>query len=670
MTLIKGDVPASGLSSTKSEAILNQINKIRRNGVSDAFELPQIVACGDQSSGKSSVLERLTGIPLPQGEGPCTRFPIEILIRHTDTPLSVYAEVKPHHSRPPYIQSKIKEKCHWIVGDLSELSEIVSTATRTIQSYGYAEFEAGKAFTADVLQIEVVGPTGLHITFVDLPGLITVTNYKQTKDDAGFAQQLMESYMSDSRSMILAVMSATSDINNQRALSLAQKHDPEGCRTLGVITKTDLIKLGSENQIVTVANNAGRFKLQLGYFLLRNPGPRDLAAGLDAEAYTKAETEYFSCSVWRKHQLNRNRAGMETLKKSLQSHIAGYYERRVPRVQNEIRQKMTKAEKELVELGVEQRTDSEIRSFLTGLSTQFHLVAQNACDGDYQGAGANFFSHHRNRLRTKVHDVNGGFSNHMRNYGETRKVVDSLPGNENEQYDKANPGRLLVTQRGMLEWAGRIYAETRGRELRRGSKTIFLAELFHEQSSRWPSIATGHVEYMCLMIRAWVDRAFSDMNLEANTRSYITALCNDGLVEIKKLALEELSKLIDDEGKQPMTYNHCHTDLVGKPQDETNSTVDTPEQACNKGIVFLNSYYEIAKNRFVDNVCRQVIERHLISRLPSIFCPEVVNGLSREALQKLRSEPQEKRFRRVDLKALIQGYRDSLAVLKDPQPKS
>ncbi|OTA55254.1 putative dynamin GTPase [Hypoxylon sp. EC38] len=665
MIMKKGDIPASALGSAESERILNKINKIRRNEVGDTFTLPQFVACGDQSSGKSSVLERLTGIPFLRRDGICTKFPIEVTFRHTSGSLAINAEIQPYHLRSPYAQAKIKDTCHWRLDDLSELSKAVNAAIHTIRSYGNGEFSAGKAFTGDVLRIEVTGPTRLYATFVDLPGLISVTNERQTKDDARFVQELVERYMADSRTMILAVLQASDDIENQRILQLAQKHDPERRRTLGIITKTDSVKRGAEQSILTVASNAGKYKLQPGYFILRNPSTRDLATRLNTEAYNQAETDFFSCWVWRKHRFDWKRAGVENLKEYLQGRIQDYIKRRIPSVRKEIREKMTKAEKELMALGMGPRTGSEIRSFLTNTSKRFHQLAQDACDGNYQGAGKNFFSDTKNQLRVKIHAASGAFDKYMLKNGEKRKVVAYLPQNMKEQNDTANNGRLLVTQEGMIAWADRIYAETRGREFHQGSRRIFFAELFHEQSSPWGSIAGAHIEYMFLMIASWVNSALRDIIVEENTRSYVKGLCDDGLAKLKKLAKEELEKLIGDEKRQPISHSHFYIDIKDKSQYDANPAVDKAEQTCNEGIVSLESYYEVARKTFVDNVCRQVIERHLVSGLPDIFCPEVVTALSSEVLQNLHPESQEKRLRRLKLHAMIQGYCDSFAVLED-----
>src|SRR3981081_1332087 len=87
--------PLGGLRSTKSTHRLNQIDRVRANGVGDHISLPQLVVCGDQSAGKSSVLEGITGIPFPRQDGVCTKFATEIILRHNTEASRITATVIP-----------------------------------------------------------------------------------------------------------------------------------------------------------------------------------------------------------------------------------------------------------------------------------------------------------------------------------------------------------------------------------------------------------------------------------------------------------------------------------------------------------------------------------------------------------------------------------------------
>jgi Dynamin family len=87
------------LQSSKSTRRLEQITELRARGVGKHIGLPQLVVCGDQSAGKSSVLEGITGIPFPRNDGLCTKFATEIILQHSAEELRITATILPAVSR-------------------------------------------------------------------------------------------------------------------------------------------------------------------------------------------------------------------------------------------------------------------------------------------------------------------------------------------------------------------------------------------------------------------------------------------------------------------------------------------------------------------------------------------------------------------------------------------
>ena len=85
----------SGLQSAKSTLRLEQIAGLRVWGVADHVDLPQLVVCGDKSAGKSSILEGITGLPFPRQDGVCTKFPTEIILRHSEGEQAIRASILP-----------------------------------------------------------------------------------------------------------------------------------------------------------------------------------------------------------------------------------------------------------------------------------------------------------------------------------------------------------------------------------------------------------------------------------------------------------------------------------------------------------------------------------------------------------------------------------------------
>ncbi|KAJ5100868.1 Dynamin [Penicillium angulare] len=128
---------------------------------------------------------------------------------------------------------------------------------------GFSEFADAPAFAADVLRLELVGNTGLHLTLVDLPGLISVS---EDEGDVEIVQGLINSYLESSRTIILAVLPASSDAETQRIIQRARHFDKEGVRTVGIITKPDLINKNTEERVARLAKNLDRTKLNHGFF--------------------------------------------------------------------------------------------------------------------------------------------------------------------------------------------------------------------------------------------------------------------------------------------------------------------------------------------------------------------------------------------------------------------
>ena len=227
-----GDATLSGLSSTKSVQRLEQIASLRARGIGDNIDLPQLVVCGDQSAGKSSVLEGLSGIPFPRDEGICTKFPTgkfpsnlappmnwlltrpiatEVILEHADGAQTIIATIIPHSSRKEAFKARLRA-FHRSIADMNELPEVITTVGALMGIRGYGNKSKGPAFAEDVLRIKVTGPVGLHLSIVDLPGLIAVASEVQTEEDLLTVQRMVDSYIEKPRTIILAVVQANNDL--------------------------------------------------------------------------------------------------------------------------------------------------------------------------------------------------------------------------------------------------------------------------------------------------------------------------------------------------------------------------------------------------------------------------------------------------------------------------
>ena len=136
----------SGLQSAKSTLRLEQIAGLRARGVGDHVGLPQFVVCGDQSAGKSSILEGITGLPFPRQDGVCTKFPAEIILRHSEGEQAIWASILPIASRTKQAKETLRSYEHHL-GSFEELPNSIAAAGSLMGLQGFEGAEEGPAFT-------------------------------------------------------------------------------------------------------------------------------------------------------------------------------------------------------------------------------------------------------------------------------------------------------------------------------------------------------------------------------------------------------------------------------------------------------------------------------------------------------------------------------------------
>lgn len=148
----------------------------------------------------------------------------------------------PHVSRTDEENSSLGA-FHRNISDFAELPSIVEEAGSMMGIHGHGTGLNASVFSADVLRLELAGSTGLHLTIVDLPGLISVS---KNEHDVQLVRDLVDSYLENLRTILMAVVPASSDVDTQGILQRARHFNKVGLRTLGVITKPDLINAGTE----------------------------------------------------------------------------------------------------------------------------------------------------------------------------------------------------------------------------------------------------------------------------------------------------------------------------------------------------------------------------------------------------------------------------------------
>ncbi|KAF3920746.1 Dynamin [Dactylellina cionopaga] len=700
--------------TNRSRSFLQKIAELRAQGVGDHISLPQLVVCGDQSAGKSSVLEGITGIPFPRNDGVCTKFATEITLTHT---ASDHAEIKatiiPHSARSDEEKARLSAKT-WTLASLSftELPTIISEVGEIMGLRGFGRNYTGPAFGEDIFSIQVSANIGCHLTVVDLPGLISVANDEQTSDDVALVEKMVDQYIESSRTIIIAIIQATNDIANQRIIQKAQRFDPDGERTVGVITKPDLINRGTERRIAMLSRNEDTTKLKRGYFIVKNPAPKDLEAGdLTVEKRKQLELDFFAKEPWSEQELDPARVGMSRLTTYLQNILDEHVEKELPNVQDEIRRLLERTEGKLCLLGPERKTVAEMKMYLADVSLKFHDICQQGLEGNYSRYADSFFQGDETRIRAQVHLFNSEFAREMRTKGaKWHYFVDFEDEDGSKDASEDEYGSRAVTRDGQSagkNWVLKIYRRTRGRELQGAYNSVLLAELFHEQSTPWPAIAQAHLQRVYNSISSFTRKALACLLNDELVLRRVYPDIQESLLRNLEEAKKELNKLLSDEKRFPVTYNHYYSDNIQKARkddlkkaiqttigDSTNDqftpswdsskrytqqtmdaatlrkcidsarvTVNMESQACKEAATSLKAYYKVALKTFVDNVCRQVIERHILANLPEIFSPVKVIQFSDEKILHLVSESEEIQRGRHELQSLKSKLESGLSIL-------
>ncbi|KAM5551523.1 hypothetical protein ABKV19_026389 [Rosa sericea] len=228
----------------KIRPLLDAIDKLRSLKVmEEGIQLPTIVVVGDQSSGKSSVLESLAGISLPRGQGICTRVPLIMRLQH-------------HSSPEPEFRLEYNGKVEHT--DEVNIADDIVNATNVIAG-------GGKGISNTPLTLLVKKNGVPDLTMVDLPGITRVPVHGQPEDIYDQIKDMIMEYIKPEESIILNVLSATVDFTTCESIRMSQSVDRAGDRTLAVVTKADKAPEGLLEKVT-----ADDVSIGLGYVCVRN----------------------------------------------------------------------------------------------------------------------------------------------------------------------------------------------------------------------------------------------------------------------------------------------------------------------------------------------------------------------------------------------------------------
>ncbi|XP_042251900.1 dynamin-1a isoform X5 [Thunnus albacares] len=300
------------------------------NRMQDAFsaigqnanlDLPQIAVVGGQSAGKSSVLENFVGKDfLPRGSGIVTRRPLVLQLMNSPTEFAEFL----HCKGKKFI-------------DFDEVRQEIEAETDRITG-------ANKGISPVPINLRVYSPHVLNLTLVDLPGMTKVPVGDQPADIEAQIREMLMQFVTKDNCLMLAVSPANSDLANSDALKIAKEVDPQGMRTIGVITKLDLMDEGTDAKDI-LENKL--LPLRRGYIGVVNRSQKDIDGRKDINAAMAAERKFFLSHPAYRHLADR--MGTPYLQKTLNQQLTNHIRDTLPALRAKLQSQLLSIEKEVEE---------------------------------------------------------------------------------------------------------------------------------------------------------------------------------------------------------------------------------------------------------------------------------------------------------------------------------
>ncbi|KAL3447179.1 P-loop containing nucleoside triphosphate hydrolase protein [Aspergillus insuetus] len=669
--------------SLSSPTLLNKIDQLFGHNVGKSIEPAQLVVAGDQGSGKSSVLEGLTGLPFPRDTTLCTRFATQVVFRRTmQQPRTITAKIIPGPQTSAEAELKLKSWARAMLSDdldTRKFSELMQQAHTAIGVR--TTVDPGKpTFSQHVFYLEISGPEEDHISVIDLPGMVrTAGPGGPTKSDSEIVLNLVLDYMKNPRSIILAVVPANVNIVTQDIILKLREVDPIGQRSLGILTKPDLVEHGEEKQVLNLL--AGKaVPLQHGWVLVRNLGKNEITT--HNESRSDLEEKLIRQDCWKK--VPRERYGIESLRRRVQETVAEQTRRQFSEVRTEINRKLNEAKTALAMLGEGRNNPKAQADFLAKLARlattvltrneQFqHDMIRFGQVYVFQPSKTDFSGQH------ELIDQSGTSNAQQETQLCTRKIGPHLEVNDILFESK---GFSEPDSEDILRWLEDEYNGLRAFEL--GTLNTYLVpHTMKKQSSRWEEIALGYISDIIAAVSMFMVDILTNLCPNPRVSHGLMAIISDELYAHYQKAIDHTRFLVDNERSDTpydsptVIYRQClsSVSLFGRPElklqkfisektfDYSNRPLGKvvrvndmmtvlPQMSSTQYTVrqihdILQLYYIVARARFIDN----------------LLSAALVFRLSKEQLQDIAGEGSISQRERKQLKQVIEDYEVARKIL-------
>lgn len=237
-----------------------------------------------------------------------------------------------------------------------------------------------KGIIDDPIVLNVYSPYCPDLTLIDLPGITRIAQDGQAKNIEEITKNMAARYCKDERTIILCVIPANQDMSTSDGLQMAMQLDPKGERTIGVITKIDIMDRGTNAKRMLMNEE---IKLKLGFVGVKGRSQADVSEGMKVNQAIQSERNYFA-----RHPVYSNLPpgflGTEALTNKLTTTMYKHIKKVMPSIIQEIDSKIYESEKNYKELGTPLPLEDRDKLLLVWtLISEFTEKVKTSISGEY-----------------------------------------------------------------------------------------------------------------------------------------------------------------------------------------------------------------------------------------------------------------------------------------------
>lgn len=417
------------LSENQILNIANDINSIFSDtnlvDKKPTLTLPKLITVGTQSSGKSSVLNSIIGMDiLPTGKNMVTRSPLDIRLHKIENS-NGWIEFG-HYD------------ITWVCDKKINITVPLPTSYEIDQIRNYIEKRTieiageGMNITDEPIILNIYSPSVPNLSLTDLPGLTMVAQVDkgQPQDIKKRIEDLIVSHIKKPRTIMIAVMQSRPDLETDLGLALIKEHDPDGKRTIGVLTKPDLMNYDTHIGDYLIGNISKNLMLNYGYYVVKNRSGKEMESTNIIKGF-EIEKNYFQSHQEYKKQIYKNNIGMGNLTFILSKILISSISELIPSVLAELTLLETKISKKLDILGqsIPETSDGKISILNKYVSSFFYQLVDSLKSEGHQINTGKILKDLFIKYREAIENIEIFDNEEIYNDDYFKKIISSFEGN-------------------------------------------------------------------------------------------------------------------------------------------------------------------------------------------------------------------------------------------------